>query len=48
MALAGGGTHLDPAKQKFANAKPIPSTYRDEFDAFIAPLLAQLQALTRA
>ncbi len=48
FGMLRGGAHLDPAKQKFANARPIPSTYRDEFDAFIAPLLAQLQALTRA
>jgi len=48
FGMLRGGHHLDPMQQKFANAKPIPATLRGEFDAFVAPLLAQLQALTRA
>jgi murein DD-endopeptidase MepM/ murein hydrolase activator NlpD len=48
FGMLRGGAHLDPMQQKFANAKPIPLTLRSEFDAFVAPLLAQLQALTRA
>ncbi len=48
FGMLRNNAHLDPAKQKFPNAKPIPATYRSEFDAFVAPLLAQLQALSRA
>jgi murein DD-endopeptidase MepM/ murein hydrolase activator NlpD len=48
FGLLRGGQHLDPAAQKFETAKPLPEGYRAEFDAFVAPLLAQLAALTRA
>lgn len=42
------GSHVDPARQDFPAATPLPPHYRAEFDAFVQPLLAQLQALTRA
>jgi len=29
-------------------SKPMPPSYRDEYEAFVAPLMAQLAALTRA
>lgn len=46
MLRAGG--HVDPAQQKFPNAKPVPKEYQDELDRFVAPLLAELRALDRA
>ncbi|OGQ21318.1 MAG: hypothetical protein A2138_13755 [Deltaproteobacteria bacterium RBG_16_71_12] len=48
FGMLRAGSHVDPAKQKFPNARPIPKEYRDELQRFIAPLLAQLQALDRA
>ncbi len=42
------GVHVDPSKQKFPNAAPVPKPYQDEFHRFMQPLLAQLQALGRA
>jgi murein DD-endopeptidase MepM/ murein hydrolase activator NlpD len=48
FGMLRNNAHLDPAKQKFPNAKPIPAQYRSEFDAHVAPLFAQLQALTRS
>lgn len=48
FGLLRGNQHLDPGAQQFEAAKPLPESYRAEFDAFVAPLLAQLAALTRA
>ncbi len=48
FGMLRAGLHVDPAKQKFPNARPIPKEYRDELQRFVAPLLAQLQALDRA
>lgn len=48
FGMMRGGAHVDPSKQKFPNAKPVPKEYRAEFDALVAPLLEQLQALDRA
>lgn len=48
FGMLRGGAHVDPAQQKFPNAKPIPKEYRDELGRFVAPLLAQLRALDRA
>ena len=48
FGMLRGGGHVDPAAQKFPNAKPVPANYREEFEATVQPLLAQLQALTRA
>ena len=48
FGLLRGNSHLDPGTQKSENARPMPSSYRPEFDAFVAPLMAQLAALTRA
>lgn len=48
FGMLRSGAHVDPAKQKFPNARPIPSEYKDELDAFVAPLLAELKALDRA
>ena len=45
MLRAGG--HVDPAKQAFPNAKPVPKEYREELQRFVAPLLAELKALDR-
>ena len=39
--------HVDPSKQKFPSARPVPNKYRAEFSAFVAPLLEQLRALDR-
>ncbi|MDP2343887.1 MAG: peptidoglycan DD-metalloendopeptidase family protein [Deltaproteobacteria bacterium] len=48
FGMLRGGSHVDPSKQKFPNAKPVPATYRSEFDTIVQPLLAQLEALSRA
>jgi len=48
FGLLRGNTHLDPGAQKSENSKPMPASYRPEYEAFVAPLLAQLAALTRA
>ena len=48
FGLLRGNSHLDPGAQKSENSKPMPPSYRAEYDAFVAPLLAQLAALTRA
>ena len=48
FGMLRSGGHVDPAAQKFPNAKPIPREYKDELDAFVAPLLAELRALDRA
>lgn len=48
FGMLRGGGHVDPAAQKFPNAKPIPREYQDELDSFVAPLLAELRALDRA
>jgi murein DD-endopeptidase MepM/ murein hydrolase activator NlpD len=48
FGMLRGGAHVDPAKQKFPNAKPVPKEYRGEFDAMMQPLLEQLKALDRA
>ncbi len=48
FGMLRAGAHVDPAQQKFPNAKPIPKEYRDELGRFVAPLLAQLRALDRA
>lgn len=46
FGMLKGGAHVDPAKQKFPNAKPVPAQYRAQFDAVLAPLLAQLESLS--
>ncbi len=48
FGMLRGGSHVDPNKQKFPNAKPIPAGYRGEFNSLVQPLLAQLKALSRA
>jgi len=48
FGMLRAGKHVDPGKQDFPAATPLPPQYRAEFDAFVQPLLAQLQALTRA
>jgi murein DD-endopeptidase MepM/ murein hydrolase activator NlpD len=48
FGLLKGGGHVDPQKQKFPNAKPVPKEYRGELEDFVRPLLAELQALGRA
>ena len=48
FGMLRAGAHVDPAKQKFPNARPIPKDYRDELERFVAPLLAQLRALDRS
>jgi murein DD-endopeptidase MepM/ murein hydrolase activator NlpD len=48
FGMLRAGNHVDPGRQDFPAATPLPPQYRAEFDAFVQPLLAQLQALTRA
>lgn len=48
FGMLRSGGHVDPSKQKFPNAKPVPNDYRAEFDAVFEPLQAQLQSLTRS
>lgn len=48
FGMLKSGAHVDPGAQKFPNAKPIPAEYKGEFETTVTPLLAQLQALTRA
>jgi murein DD-endopeptidase MepM/ murein hydrolase activator NlpD len=48
FGMLRAGRYVDPARQDFPAATPLPPQYRAEFDAFVQPLLAQLQALTRA
>jgi murein DD-endopeptidase MepM/ murein hydrolase activator NlpD len=48
FGLLKGGGHVDPQKQKFPNAKPVPKEYRGELEDFVRPLLAELQSLGRA
>jgi murein DD-endopeptidase MepM/ murein hydrolase activator NlpD len=48
FGMLRAGKHVDPGNQDFPAATPLPPRYRAEFDAFVQPLLAQLQALTRA
>jgi murein DD-endopeptidase MepM/ murein hydrolase activator NlpD len=48
FGMLKSGGHVDPAKQKFPNAKPVPKDYKSELDRFVAPLLAELRALDRA
>lgn len=48
FGMLRSGAHVDPAKQKFPNAKPVPKEYRAEFDAMTRGLLEQLKALDRA
>jgi murein DD-endopeptidase MepM/ murein hydrolase activator NlpD len=47
FGMLRGGAHVDPQKQKFPNAKPVPKDYKAEYDAFIEPLQAELKALGR-
>jgi murein DD-endopeptidase MepM/ murein hydrolase activator NlpD len=42
------GASIDPGKQKFPNAKPIPKQYQREFEQLVGPLAAELKALDRA
>lgn len=48
FGMLRAGAHVDPATQKFPNARPIPKEYQGELERFVAPLLAQLRALDRA
>jgi murein DD-endopeptidase MepM/ murein hydrolase activator NlpD len=48
FGMRRGGRAVDPGRQEFPAATPMPPQYRAEFDATVQPLLAQLQALTRA
>jgi murein DD-endopeptidase MepM/ murein hydrolase activator NlpD len=48
FGMLRSGGHVDPSKQKFPNAKPLPNEYRAEFDAVFEPLRAQLESLTRS
>jgi murein DD-endopeptidase MepM/ murein hydrolase activator NlpD len=43
-----GGHHVDPSRQDFPTAEPMDKKYGDEFKLFMAPLSAQLAALSRA
>jgi murein DD-endopeptidase MepM/ murein hydrolase activator NlpD len=47
FGMLRGGSHVDPAKQNFPNAKPVPKVYRDEFTKLVAPLLRDLKGLGR-
>jgi hypothetical protein len=38
---------VDPQKQSFPNARPVPKEYAAELEATVTPLLAQLRALDR-
>jgi murein DD-endopeptidase MepM/ murein hydrolase activator NlpD len=48
FGMLRAGAHVDPNKQKFPNAKPVPKQYRKEFEEMIAPLLVELKAIDRA
>jgi murein DD-endopeptidase MepM/ murein hydrolase activator NlpD len=48
FGMLKSGSHVDPQKQKFPNARPVPGDYAKEFDAFVSPLLAELKALDSA
>ena len=48
FGMRKSGAHVDPGKQKFPSAKPVPDAYLVEYRTFVEPLIAQLQALTRA
>ena len=48
FGMVRSGSHVDPSKQSFPAAKPVPSAYRAEFDALIQPLMTMLEALSRA
>lgn len=48
FGMRRGGRTVDPGNQEFPAATPMPPQYRAEFEALVQPLLAQLQALTRA
>jgi murein DD-endopeptidase MepM/ murein hydrolase activator NlpD len=48
FGMLKGDAHVDPSKQKFPNAKPVPKDYRSEFETFMQPLLEELKALGRA
>ena len=48
FGMLRAGRYVDPGRQEFPAATPLPPQYRAEFDAFVQPLMAQLQALTRA
>lgn len=48
FGMRKSGAHVDPSKQKFPNAKPVPKNYRTEFNDLVEPLLAQLKALDSA
>jgi murein DD-endopeptidase MepM/ murein hydrolase activator NlpD len=39
------GHYVDPGKQKFPAAKPVPRKYLEEYREWVAPLLAELEAL---
>jgi murein DD-endopeptidase MepM/ murein hydrolase activator NlpD len=42
------GEHVDPSRQAVGEPKPLPPDYKDEFDAWLMPWMAQLEALGRA
>ena len=48
FGLLRGGHHIDPGTNQTETSKPMPPSYRDEYETFVAPLMAQLAALTRA
>ena len=46
--LRRGGVSVDVDSAGAASVAPLPAAYRASFDAFVAPLVAQLRALARA
>jgi murein DD-endopeptidase MepM/ murein hydrolase activator NlpD len=47
FGMLRGGAHVDPQKQKFPNARPVPREYKAEYEDFVKPLLTDLKALNR-
>lgn len=45
FGLLRANGHIDPAKQKFPSAKPVPSTHLEEYTKAIGALRAELEAL---
>ena len=48
FGMKKGGAHVDPSKQSFPSAVPVPNPYKGEFKEFVAPLLAELRAVDLA
>jgi len=45
FGLLRSSGHIDPAKQKFPSAKPVPAAYVEEYTRAISALRAELEAL---